>query len=535
MPSVFSSVHRALLVSVFILFFLGEFSLVSGSFFTSTGDFKPDDKCVSEDTAFFVGISRSFIMRSMNAAIPYINEQMVSFIIPPQEIPHGRTGDIKIENFYIDKSEAVLGQPSPQDLTIYLNQVSFLLEDTEFEVSSGINCTGFFWGDMENASVKVTLSSSVTEKGELVLEATKTDIEWGSLTIHHKLSDTMCDVAEAAVSIFIGDLDEYVMARMKEEVPDKVSAMVTEQLKNYTSSIPFPIADVVFTDENVIFEFQLSNLEALAPIPSGTHSTLLVSVKEANKKRDFSFLFPEKHIMNRVDYMVCRGEGTASYELPEEFNTGTLRALFPELYLLCEGCSLELSLALRKGIKVEFNQRMIDVVVKKLEVGLFMKAESLEQAQSVQKFIVENKDALPDDQLWVTESFTEAPLADPQAKIPILQISLMGKVSAENVLTLEFSKKIKFDFLPLEDVEVEIEKVNVKDLDSKKLRSFVTTVLHYNIETIVNAESPTALPEYMDNPKLKLRQGHLEFSFNLKLLRLLEFFRKVNNQQEESP
>lgn len=505
---------------------------VSASFFSDLSDVEylepeDDEVCEAKDSVFMVAMNTRFIDRAITALVPMLDEQLESCTIPPQEIPHGNTGEISIRNFFLDHLSISLASPKPDQFTVVISDLSFLIDESNFTITSGITCPGVFWGEIEHTSLTLIMKMGISESNRFSTEVINASFTWGTFSLHHKVSGTMCNIAESVVAAFLGDLDTYVEEKVKEELPQKLPDLLKEQFDELIDQLPFPVTGGPFlTDDSISFEMQLVDPKNLAPNVPSSHSGLLRQVQKLVKDKDFGMLLPARSVQNRLEFLHCRHILQVKEVLPSQWNSGMLRNVFPEAYHACQDCALEVSLIPQRSWTIETNAESLDFNFGGLEIGLFMITETQRQARQLHDHILSYEEELPLGRVWLTPDFTTSPPSEANTKIPVGKILVNGQVAVEEIYGGEMRPaRVFFQVQMLDDLEIKILEMNVNGVTEKDIRRAILSTINFGVMN-VNKLSPYNLPPYTADSALELNQEYATLALNIKMNKLIDEWKK---------
>eukprot|EP00796_Vickermania_ingenoplastis_P004404 gene4404-3204_t len=514
---------------------------VAGNFLDDLDDWEMEDpvnnaaSCVGGDTTILASANTYFLNRLVSALSPRFDSQLQNYTIPPQVIPHGTTGEIYIEHFYVDGLALKFGEPEPAQFTIQIFDLSFAIDDSNFTVTSGITCNGIFWGEFQHTDVNISMRTFVNEDHEFVSEVTNASFRWGDIQLHHKVIGSMCNMAESVVSVFLGDLDELVEKRVKEEIPKQLPVVLDEQIKLLLSTLPFPVSGGPYIEDDVVtFEMQLIRPEYLSqPSYINSHMIHLNKAKELARKHDVALVVPQKSIQNRLDYTFCRQKLGMRSKLPSQWNSELFRNVFPEMYHMCSHCLLEVEIESERTWKIDFNQETIDLTIPGLRLGIFMVTETSQQARKIHEYIMSGEDELPKGRAWLTPDFTAATPMDANTKIPIGQVRISGRIEASEVYLLSVMEtKLYYTLEIVDDMDVQVLEMNVNGLDERDIRRAVMGAMNFGVVIRLNQMQPIALPSFLTEAESTFNQDFITVFSNIKLSKLLEYIDNMTKPED---
>lgn len=507
---------------------------------TFTGDSKNISNCRADDSSITVSVSSRFLNRAAAAIAPKLGDNLESFVIPPQTIPHGNTGEIFVHSFHVDRIRVVLARPTPSEITLSLRGLSFIIDESTFTISSGMTCSGKFWGTVNDASMVLHLSLAPAETvGEMKVNITNSTLKWGKSELHHKVSGKMCNMAEGVMSAFLGDLDAYLMKEIQEQLPEQLPAMLEEQLKRVLASSPIPYSSGPFlTKDTLTLSFQLVPLEYLAVLPPAPPSFIHIkSAQRLAQEWDAGIVLPAESAQHRVDLLMCFGALGIHETLPPQWNSQIFRGVFPELVDACPDCLVELDLQSLRPWKLEFNPRLFDLYVDGMELGVYMVTQSSKQAVRAHELILSDESMLPLGHPWLTEEFSRFTPTASRTRIPIGKIQFSGKLGAEDIWTINSRQGSKFFFkiLPIDDISVKLLEMNIKGVTEKEVRSGLSKVLNILALGILAKRSPVELPSFVVDTELMLNQDFITFRCNLVVSEFLNTILQPAEDEEYAP
>lgn len=480
-----------------------------------------DNDCIAEDTSVTASVSTQFINKLASAFSPRVDSQLTNFTIPPQKVPRGSTGEIGINHFYLEGLSVQTAFPSDDEVTLQISDLSFNVEESNFTIVSGLTCSGVFWGEVPPMDVNISTRFSLSPDHKVVMEVTNSSFMWGDVVLHHKLLGSMCHIAESIVTVFLGNLDEYVVRKIKEEVPLQFPLMLQEQLQPLLEKAPLPVSAGPFiTKDTVTIEFQLLDPTQVDRTRHNRDRKMYLSTAaQLAEKKDVSLILPERSLQHRIDYAFCRKRLEFHEMLPQQWNSALFQNVFQVAYQLCNDCPLEVSLESERPWKVLFNDRSIDLQLGGVRLGAYMVSKTLHQAREIHRaiFAVENK--LPKGRVWTTGDFAApAPLQE-NTKIPIALIRLNGRVEVNDLEGVQ--SKVLFHVDLLDDFDVELLELNVNGISEKDIRRMMMAALNFGILIQANKASPYELPKYISEVDIDLNQGFLAASSYITISQLL--------------
>lgn len=491
--------------------------------------------CTSRGSPLLVSVSKKLIDRTCSALAPELGDLLESFIIPPQEFPQGSTGEILIHSFLVEHIQTQLAKPSPDEITVLLKGLSFVIADSSFTVSSGLTCSGVFWGNVENADLTISMQLvHGTERGELKANLTNMTLKWGSTKLHHKVLGKMCNIAEGVISTFLGDLDEYLMQKVEEELPRQLPGLIDTQIKNSLELSPLPFSNGPFlTNETVSFVFQMIGLTGVREYPPPPPLKLhLQHAERLTREVDVAILSTVESIQQRLHMLNCVGALGFHETLPEQYNSNLFSTVFPEAYELCRDCRVGVNLSTVKPWLVEFNPEAIDLKVIQMELELYLITNTKKQAEMMHDVILSDVGQLPLRRVWFTDDFTKFTPTRSTTRIPVGKIRAGATLSAFDMWSLNHGSSSKFYFKihPVDEISLEIVEMNVRGLTEEEIRKGLVVLLNQGAIGLLHHQSPYELPSYLTDTEFTVNQDFLTFKFNLVVS---HFLNKITSREEE--
>lgn len=494
--------------------------------------------CTSKDASVLLSISGKAINRLTSAIAPRLGDALDSFVVPPQEIPYGKVDEIFIHSFFVESIRTQLAKPSPNEITIFLKGLSFVIDDSNFTVSSGVSCSGVFWGTIDRADVRISITLFHGEaEGEMRVNVTNTTLSWGESKLRHKVFGRMCRMAEGVIATFMGDLNQYLMKRIEEQLPQELPSLLEGQLKSVLKLFPISYASGPFLTKDVFtLAFQLvpaSTLPTFPPPPPPFQYRK--EVEALAREGDVGIIVPAASVQHRLDLLSCWGRLDYKGILPSQWNSKLFTKVLPELTELCPDCPLEIEIHTLKPWRIEFNSESLDVIGDGIEIGLYMFSRKATEAAAVHDLILSDVAELPLGRVWLTEEFSEYTPTAEHTRIPIGKIRFFGKLSLEDIWALnpKTSSKIFFKSLPMDDVSMEMLEMNIKGMNEEEVHKGLVYMLNYISVGLLHKKSPMVLPDYMVDTELLLNADFASMKFNVVVSRFLDAVGTDEEGEEE--
>ena len=302
-----------------------------------------------------------------------VNTYGKSAVIPGGSSKHFSYDAITFSTFDIGAIDFTFA--APNKVTFDIQNLNIVIPDTGFEVFDKIlfikvHCRGKFSAKVEGTSIKVTLTlDQLNEK--LHVSAASADVNFGVLTISHRMDHFLCRVANSIIQLLIGNINDLITKFIREKLPADIGPIVQQLLDKEFGKIPLtlwtaPVVNSAGIDIGaVLLKYPTSAAARPVPERAVAASRFLRSSKPAkgsllqmlslqdktpllpisssavigdSTDRDVNLIVTAPNVNKALD--IYNKEGKLGLNVLAKQNTSVFKTLLPDAYQRCPNCRL---------------------------------------------------------------------------------------------------------------------------------------------------------------------------------------------------
>lgn len=472
-----------------------------------------------------VAVTSTFMNTFIKAAvIPMIQNESNTVIVPTQEVNHVWVDDMVLQHFKLRSLTVSTGVPDAQSMMIRATGLGLQVNKSRFIFQyMGVRCSGTFWASLKEITVDAVMRLTLLPEERWNVTFPHLALDWGQVDVHHNLDSEACRLAQRVVELFIGELDIFVVSKVKRMLDEKMPLKAADGLNDAFARFGIrAITPPVMTANAMAVTLDLNPLDwGCASTPTASSVPELVS-------RDFAVRTTATSVNNVLYNAVQAQRLQVEKHLSAMWNTSLLADLFPELYRACPGCRLyTLAQATREPVINVLHDGEVSVDVQDLLVGVYVQPNSTEHSSALSSLITEK-------QLRPRAGFSAGYRFLRRRKrissqyhrkaFPVLAIGCSAASGVRNI-SASTGHSISYELLPVRDVAVKVMASNIGDVSTKDLEKLITKVWNDFAAPLVNSASPLKLPFFVQEALLKVGSDVIEGGVNFSLHE--EFLRAV--------
>ena len=318
-----------------------------------------------------VSLRASLFQTLFQDLIPLIESVGTEIPIPADSGKHWSFVSFNISSLSI--GNITIGFTAPNVLNVGLIDVTGSVPHTDFSVFTHIfdddvkiegrelnpdfkvSCDGQFWGTITGATVNMAIPLTTDANGKLALGTIVPSIQYGAVSISHSLDSTICKVGAAIISIFIGNINNFVKELGEKKVPGKLVHIIDKFASKSLPKLP-----LTFVSQPAVVDNTMSVTVQLIPPFGGVHqglhiasSPLMEFPASARKvgmpftNRDVAIGINSQSVNDAIGLLAMLNKFSFNKTLPgDKVNTSILELFIPAAYAKCPSCPFSFDFAL---------------------------------------------------------------------------------------------------------------------------------------------------------------------------------------------
>ena len=286
------------------------------------------------------GLSTSFFNRILAQIAKIINDTGRSIVIPGGSEKKFGYDAIRFSQFSVNS--ITVSTAIPNKITVRINGLTIAIGNTNFWVKALIKCKGHFSASIQGATVAVTLALNNDGNGHL-RSTTTVAASIQKVAISHKFNSVLCKVANALISLFIGNIDKKISAAIKDQLPKMLGPAISQAVDKMFLNIPLYFVNtpsVVPQGFSVTVDLlgtvRSFYTDANGRVPADPMAAITEGLEGYD--RDVTVSVPAASMNNIM--IVAFNQGKFTYSLLVNGNTSLFRAIMPNAYDACPACRL---------------------------------------------------------------------------------------------------------------------------------------------------------------------------------------------------